>query len=458
MFTRTRSAILTFALLAAGCAPKMQLQVAPEVLSSDWSGMDGAAAYASASDRSHLGAALGSAELSRLIDRALVQNPDVAIATARIDQARALLRIARSAMLPTVSASAGLSANRTDRPSDPFDFSNGFAGLDVSYELDLFGRGSAERRAGMERMRAAGFDRQSALLVIEAEVARAYVQRAALSDRMALLDRNIAQAAELERIIRARLNAGAANRVDLGLQTIQLRQLQTEKVRLAEALDQTRTALAVLAGEEAPRFQSAPAQLRAFTLPAFSPGSPGDLLTRRPDIRAAEARIQAAGGDVGQARAAFFPRLRLTGSGLAQAASFGGPLGSLLSMGADLLAPIFNRGALHGEFDGASARQRESVELYRRDLLSALAEVENALSSGRRSQERETLILQIVEEARLTARLARLSYIEGEADLRQVLDAESLLVQAEDARALVTQQRLEAAIDLFRATGGRAGA
>lgn len=434
----------------------MQLQVAPEVLSSEWS----APAHGSprTSDRSHLGAALGSSELARLIDRALVQNPDVAIATARIDQARALLRIARAAMLPTVTASAGLGATRTDRQSDPFDFSDGFAGLDVSYEVDAFGRGSAERRAGMARLQAAGLDRQAVLVAIEAEVARAYVQRAALSDRIALLDRNIAQAAELERIIRARLAAGDANRVDLGLQTIQLRQLQTERIRLAEALDQTRTALALLVGEEAPRFASAPAALGAFTLPAFAPGSPGDLLTRRPDIQAAEARIRAAGGDVAQARAAFFPRLRLSASGLVQAASLGGPLGSVLSIGADLLAPIFNRGALHGEFDAANARQRESVELYRRDLLTALAEVENALSSGRRSEEREALILQVLDEARLTARLARLSYIEGEADLRQVLDAESLLVQAEDARALVLQQRLEAAIDLFRATGGRAGA
>ena len=436
----------------------MQLQVAPEVLSSDWSGSGAAARPGSLTDRSHLGSALGSAELTRLIDRALAQNPDVGVASARIDQARALLRVARAAMLPTVTTSAGLSASRGDARSNTLDLGNGFAGLDVSYEVDAFGRGSAERRAGMERLRAAGFDRQSVLLTIEAEVARAYVQRAALSDRIALLGRNIAQAAELERIIRARLNAGDANRVDLGLQTIQLRQLQTEKVRLTEALDQTRTALAVLVGEEAPRFASTPADLGSFTLPAFSPGSPGDLLSRRPDIRAAEARIQAAGGDVAQARAAFFPRLRLSASGLVQAASFGGPLASLLSIGADLLAPIFNRGALHGEFDGASARQRETVELYRRELLTALAEVENALSAGRRSEEREALILQILEEARLTSRLARLSYIEGEADLQQVLDAESLLVQAEDARALVLQQRLEAAIDLFRATGGRAGA
>lgn len=442
--------------IVAGCAPSMQLQVPPAVLSSDWSAP--APAPGDTAARAHLGGALGSPELAQLIDRALARNPDLGIATARIDQARALLRVARAAMLPTVTASAGLGGTRTDRATDPFDFSEGFAGLDVSYDVDLFGAGSAERRGGLQRLRAAGLDRDAALVLVEAEVARAYVQRAALSDRIALLDRNIAQAAELERIIRARREAGAASRVDLGLQTIQLRQLEVERIRLAEAIDQTRTALAVLVGDEAPAFTSAPALLSGFTIPSFSPGSPGELLVRRPDIRAAEARIAAAGGDVAQARAAFFPQLRLSASGLVQAASLGGPVGTVLSIGANLLAPIFNRGRLHGEYDAATARQRESVELYRRDLLTALAEVENALSAGARSREREALLLQVLEEARLTARLARLSYIEGEADLQQVLDAEALLVEAEDARALVLQQRLESAIDLFRATGGRAGA
>lgn len=450
---------LPFALLAAagatvGCAPTVRLQVPPEVLSSQWSRpADPAAAEA----RGNLGTALGSPALAALIDRALVQNPEVGISAARIDQARAALRIARAAMLPTVSASGGLAGARTDRASDPFDFSDAFAGLDVSYDVDLFGGGSAERRAGRARLAATEFDRAGAELTIEAELARAFVQRAAIAHRITLLDRNITQATELQRIIRLRSQAGEATRVDLGLQNIQLRQLEAERLRLAEALDQTRTALAVLAGEEAPRFTSAPADLASLRLPRFAPGSPGDLLVRRPDIRASEARIQAAGGDIAQARAAFFPRLRLSASGLAQAASLGGPIGSVLSIGADLLAPIFNRGRLRGEFDGASARQRESVELYRRTLLAALAEVEDALSAADRSREREALLLAVVEEAQLTSRLSRLRYVEGEADLRETLDAEALLVQAEDARALALQQRLESQIDLFRATGGRAG-
>ena len=181
---------------------------------------------------------------------------------------------------------------------------------------------------------------------------------------------------------------------------------------------------------------------------------PSELIVRRPDIRSAEARIDAAGGDVQQARAAFFPRIRLTSSALGQAASLSGPLSSTFAIGADLLAPIFNRGRLRANLELSAARQAESVELYRQVLLTSLAEVEDALTAVDRSRTREALLIEVVEEARLTARLARLQYIGGEADLQRVLDAEQRLTEAEDARALALQERLEAAIDLFKSMGG----
>jgi outer membrane protein TolC len=177
-------------------------------------------------------------------------------------------------------------------------------------------------------------------------------------------------------------------------------------------------------------------------------------VVRRPDIRAAEARIEAAGGDVRQARAAFFPRIRLSASALGQAATLAGPLSSTFSIGAGLLAPIFDRGRLRAGLEVSAARQVESVELYRQVLLTSLAEVEDALSAVERSRAREALLIEVVEEARLTARLARLQYIGGEADLQRVLDAEQRLTEAEDGRAVALQERLEAAIDLFKAMGG----
>jgi len=439
-------------LLALGaCAPGVAVREAPALRSAQWRALP----YDLGETPDNLGAAFGSDELGALIAKARVANPDIAVAAARIVQARGQLGIARAAMLPVVSASAGLSATETDNRGGPlFNFSQGFAGLDISYDVDLFGGGKAERRGARARLAAATFDRDSASLVVEADVARAFVQHAALSDRIALLGRNIGQASELERIIRVRLREGDATRLDVGLQTIQVRQLQTERVRLLEAQSRTRNALAMLVGEEAPLFAIPANGLSPLAIPALAIVQPADLLVRRPDIRAAEARIAAANGDVGQARAAFLPRLRLSGSGLAQAATLTGPIGATLAAGAGLLAPIFNRGRLKGDLAIAAGGQAESVELYRKALLGALAEGEDALTAVERAREREALITEIVAEARITAHLARRQYIEGEADLQRVLDAEQLLVQAEDAGAIAKQERLDAAIDLFRAMGG----
>lgn len=442
------------AAFAAGCAPHVELAVPPQVLSTEWQAQ-GSAEGARPSEVAGLGEALQSGELARLTAKAQGANADIAIAAARVERARAELGIARGQMLPVVTASAGAGATRTDdQGTSLFSFSEGFAGLDISFDLDLFGRGKAERRAARRRLDASGLDRDAVALVIEAEVARAFVQHAALTDRIALLDRNIASALELERIIGIRFREGDATRVDVGLQAIEARQLEAERLRLVEAQSRTRNALAVLTGEEAPLFRLPEASLAGMATPSLQPLQPAELLVRRPDIRAAEARIAAADGDVAAARAAFLPSLRLSASGLAQAATLSGPFGTTLSAGAGLLAPIFDRGRLNGRLYAATAGQRESVELYRKTLLTALAEAEDALAGVEQSRRRQLLIDRMVEDARITARLSRLQYLEGEADLSVVLDAERLLVQAEDARALSTQERLNAAIDLYAAMGG----
>jgi len=457
--TRRQRTGFAFSLLCAGmaaasCAPHPRLAVAPQILSTEWRS-PGAAAPGQAASDATLGQAFHLAELERLTQKALAANADIAIAAARIERARAELKSARADMLPVVSASAGLGATRSDdKGASLFRFSEGFAGLDIAFDADLFGRARAGRRAARHRVAAAAFDRDAVALIVEAEVARLYVQYAALSDRIQFLDRNIASARELERIIGVRQREGAATRVDVGLQAIDVRQLEADRLRLAEARERTRNGLAVLCGEEAPRFEMEEASLAGAEAPLMPAPQPGALLVRRPDIRAAEARIAAAAGDIDEARAAFLPDLRLTASALGQAATLGGPLGSTLAAGASLLAPIFDRGRLNGRLAAATATQHESVELYRKALLTALGEAENALAAAGHAHDRGRLIEQILAEAGITARLARLQYLEGEADLRTVLDAERLFVQAQDARIVSIQESLDAAIDLYEAMGG----
>ena len=439
-----------------GCAGVPQLDVAPAVASIEWSdnvtgGADRTDVASVDDQRTDLADLLGSAALAELIARARMTSPGLLRATAQVDQARALVRVARGASLPSLSI--GSSAVGSRRAGGAFDFSGNFATIEAAYSVDFAGRADAGKRSAARRAEAARDDRAALEISLTAEIARTYVSRATLQARVDLIDQSIAQAAQLQKIIELRQREGVATSVDVGLQAIRVQQLQAERERLRQSLDQTRVALSLLVGEEAPQFRSVPADIAQFAIPTIVPPSPARLIAIRPDVRAAEARIAAAGGDITQARAAFFPQFQLSIGRGAQSVLSGGLL-STVGIAADLLAPIFNRARLKGNLDYSAARQRESVQSYREVLLTALAEVENGLSTARFAQSRAVILAAITSEARRTAALARVQYLEGEADLRHLLDAQDLLIDAQDAELVSRQERLEAAIALYRVTQG----
>jgi outer membrane protein, multidrug efflux system len=366
------------------------------------------------------------------------------------------LRAARQAVLPEISLSAGVNERFHRNDPQSLDFSNAFGQLDVAVDLDLFGRLRSARNAAAARVEAAALEHAATRVTIEADVAAAFVQYVAIAERTKIHDDNIARAVELERVIRARVREGASTRVELGLQSIRLLNLRKHRADLTRALNQTRTALALLTGAEAPSFEVNQPRLSDIAVPHLVPPSPRALLASRADLRASEALLQAAAGDAAQARAKFFPDLGLSIQAVLQSAT-GGVLGRTVTGGSSLLAPIFSRGRLEGELHFASAVQIEAAETYRRAILTALAEVQDAQAAVASSAERAKLIESIVEEARLTSRLARVQYIEGEEDLQVVLDAEQWLNDAEDAQVLSWQERQLAQIALYRASGGFAG-
>jgi outer membrane protein, multidrug efflux system len=430
---------LAFA-VAAGCAPAPRLEVPAEIVSQTWS----APAALPALDED-LGLLIGGEELAALVERARAANPELRAARERVAAASALLKGARASALPIVSASAGAGAARSLSGGQLFEFESSFANLDASLTLDLFGREAARRRAARARARAAGFDADAAEIVVTAAVMRAFLQRATLARRLELTDTAINQAGETARILQIRRREGAATRVDVGLQQIRL--------RLAEAHDRTRTALAVLVGEEAPRFTLAAASLTNLSPPALGAPDPMTVLARRPDVQAAEARIRAAGGDVQAARRAFLP---LIGVSLGASSGSGvNPAVALAQIGGEVLAPIFGRRRLNADLDAAAAGQREAVHQYRRAVLEALREVEDALSAIARSDERHRLLSEVQAEARITATLARRQYLEGDADLQRLLESQDLTVAAADALAVALQERIEARIALYAATARR---
>jgi outer membrane protein TolC len=208
-----------------------------------------------------------------------------------------------------------------------------------------------------------------------------------------------------------------------------------------------------LCGSEAPSFAAKPADVGALAMPDLHQPAPGLLLAARPDVRASEAMIVASKGDVRAARAAFFPSISVSAQGLlADAAS--GFLAKSVSVGAGVLTPIFNRGQLRSNFKVSEADQAIAVEDYRATVLAALSEVENLRKTMAAARERAALIGKVIEEARLTARLSRAQYIEGEEDLWTQIDAEQLLANAEDARVLSVQERLLTQIAMYRGMGG----
>ena len=436
-------------LVVGGCAPTVRMEEPRPVTSTSWSGQSESSAFATA----RFSSLLNAPELEKLTRQALENNSDIRIASARVAQSHAMLRVARQATLPEIALAAGANRSFENNANNPLEFKQAFARLDVDLDLDLFGRLSAAKQTALSRTRAAELERAAVALAVEVDVASAYVQRTALARRIAILDTNIERAVELDRVIRLRSAEGDATRVDQGLQSIRLLNLRERGSRLRQALDETRTALAILTGSEAPQFAVAADSVDALAIPQIGLPPPLDLLAARPDVRASEALIEAAKGDVAQARAAFFPQIGISLQGLLETAT-STPLGKSLNIGSSLLAPIFSRGRLQSALQFASALQLEAVERYRQTILAALAEVENARSAGQQSAERAGLLDAIVEEARLTARLANVRYIEGEEDLLSVLDAQTSLSDAEDAQVVGWQERIFAQIALYRSMGG----
>jgi len=193
-------------------------------------------------------------------------------------------------------------------------------------------------------------------------------------------------------------------------------------------------------------------------VPAIDAGLPAELLVRRPDLASAEAQLAAANADVAAARAAMLPTITLTGSaGLASAA-----LTSLTSAGAtaaiqiaaSLLQPVFDGGRLRGQKAIAESRERELLETYRKAILSAFSDVEQALAGTSRLGQQEELQDEVQTRARESLRLAEIRYRGGADDLLTVLDAQRTLFSAQDQLAQIQLSRLQAAVSLYKALGG----
>ncbi len=406
----------------------------------------------------------GSPELESLVSEALAGSPDLAIATERVQQAEAQVRVADSSLFPVLTAAASTSGLRTStvgsttRAGGAVVNSGGNVGLTASYELDLWGKNRAGVRAAESSAAAAGFDRDTAQVTLVSGVATSYFDVLALRTRLAIARDNLTTAQKVLDVVSARARNGEASALDLSRQEGTVLSQQAALVPLEQQERQTLAALAVLVGRTPEGFDVKATGIGDLRVPTIDPGLPSTLLVRRPDLASAEAQLAAANADVAAARAALLPSITLTGTaGLATSALTSiATSGTTAAIGiaASLLQPIFDGGRLRGQKAIAESRERELVETYRKAILSAFADVEEALAGTSRLGQQEQLQADVQAHAQESLRLAEVRYRAGADDLLTVLDAQRTLFAAQDQLAQVELSRLQAAVSLYKSLGG----
>jgi NodT family efflux transporter outer membrane factor (OMF) lipoprotein len=404
-----------------------------------------------------------SSELTSLMEEAQTVNLDIAAAAARIRQADAQARIAGAALLPVLSAGDQATRSRTSGSSSSGltnsgrEITNYSSSLSASYEIDFWGKNRDAALAAEETATASRFDRDVVALTTLTGVANAYFQVLAAQDRIRTANRNIASAKRVLDAIRERLRAGTGTDLDVAQQESVLANQRAAVPPLRQTLAQNKNALATLVGRPPESIRVKGGSLSSLASPRVSPGLPSELLMQRPDIRRQEAALASATANIGNARAQFFPSIKLTGQGGYQSAalvSLFSPQAAFFSLAAGLTQPIFDGGALQGNFENAKARQDELLQTYRQTVVTAFADVDNALVALKQTTERLRLQQEVVAASRRAFDLSEQRLRAGTIDIVTVLNTQSTLFQAEDSLLQARLDRFLAIVSLYQALGG----
>jgi NodT family efflux transporter outer membrane factor (OMF) lipoprotein len=397
----------------------------------------------------------GSAALTHLVDEGQSSNLELAGALARVRQAEAEARIAGVSLLPTANFYSD--ANRAVPIGTGSASTSAGNALQVSYEVDFWGKNRATVASAEASLDANRFDRQTVALTVTSGIVSTYLQVLSLHDRLAVAREHVANAEHVLTLVEAQKSAGAASPLDLARQRSVLAQQKSEIPNLMQQEREAQSALAILLGKTPQTFSVGQVGLDTITLPEVAPGLPSELLSRRPDIRRAEANLAAADANVAVARANLFPSINLTGALGAQSSALLSLLNApnlLANVSASLMAPIFDGGRLKRERDLAIARKQELVQVYRATVISALSEVDTALGQIRSLDEQGRLKTTELEQARQAYKLSEIRYKVGAEDLMTVLDTQRALSDVQNDMGILKLKRLQATVSLYKALGG----
>ena len=405
----------------------------------------------------------GSSELNALVDSAYFDNLDIAAAVAQLEQADAQVEIAGAALWPTVDygdSNARTQHSRTASPGviSPRSVINSVSKtLSASYILDVWGQNRDALKSAISTASATAYQVEVVRLAARAAVVRNFLIYAANREREAVAGQNLSAAERVLGVVRNRRTQGTAADLDVSQQET-LTEIQRAAIPpLRLAAGQARTALALLVARPVQTVPVNASNVRKLRLPTITPGLPSTLLARRPDIRNAEDLMLAANLNVEVARKSFLPSIALTGDVGYQSAALKTllrPESAIFDIAAGLTQPILDGGRLSGQLALTVGQRQQLLEQYRKSILQAFADVENALIAIRESAAQERAQQAAVDAARRAFELSEDRLRQGTIDLTTLLTVQTTLFQAEDTLIQVRLARLQALASLYQALGG----
>jgi multidrug efflux system outer membrane protein len=402
--------------------------------------------------------------LNSLEDRAANANQDLRAAFARVEEARATARMSKAELLPNLVFDPSWQRQRYSPNQQPnfgaLTATTIRVPLDLSYEIDLWGR----IRRGFEASRAsaqasmAAF--QNVLLTLQGDVAQSYFSIRALDAEIDTVTRTVGLRDEQIKLVRSRFEGGVGNELDVARAETELAATESELAALLRRRTEQENGLAILLCEFPTNFKLPPLSNATpwnAASPEIPPGLPSELLERRPDVAQAERELAAANARIGVAKAAYFPVITLTGSGGYLSAEFDNLFdwsSRIWSIGPSISLPIFAQARNRANVRRTRAAFEEAAAHYRGQVLVAFSEVENGLAGIRYLAEQAAAQDRAVKSSQRAADLARERYESGISSYLEVVDANRDALASQRIRAQLTGQRLIASVQLIKALGG----
>jgi NodT family efflux transporter outer membrane factor (OMF) lipoprotein len=461
-YLKLATLVSAVALAACSLAPKYKTPDVPVAAQYQTQGPWVLASPADQLDRAGWWKLYQEPQLDELEQRLIANNPDLSAALFHYEQADAYIRQVKSQMYPQVSAAGNVQRDRESDtrplrpPGAPTDYSSATLGVQVDYEVDLWGRVRDSVAASKDEGLASKADLASTQLSLEIELARSYIDLRGLDQQIQLLEATEQDYQKALDLTRDRHSAGIVSGLDTARANNQLSSVQSELTQIKAKRALLEHAIAVLVGASPSEFRLEPST-ESIALPAIPVGVPSELLQRRPDVAAAERRVAAANARIGVARAAYFPTLTLSGQGGVQSSVMGDLLSlpsSYWAIGPSLAVYLFDGGKRRAQLDSAKAATSEAGARYRSVVLASFRQVEDNLTLlgdlGTATDQQQDA----ASAAQTALNLALARYQRGAVSYLDVVQAQSAQLEAQRSVIALRTQQLDANVNLIHALGG----